>query len=77
MSALEGRRQQAREAAQDAAPGSGTVADAVEAAIETATRVRLTPEIEDSAQAARTDPRATASDVARAVLRAAGFEVEG
>ncbi len=80
---LEERRQRAREAGQDALPpvsdGEWSIRyseDAIEAAIETATRVQITDEIEDSVQAARTDVRASAADVARAALRAAGFEVE-
>lgn len=83
---LESRQQRARQAFWDElmAPQPGRIASpedtqvALESAIETATRVRITPEIEDAAQNAF--PVFTSGDEARfmltAAFRAAGFEVE-
>lgn len=86
MSELEDRRQQAREAAQDEHGQSeyygAEAANAVEAAIETATRVRITPEILAAARLAaegswteEPGPRQVAR--LRAAFEAAGLEVEG
>lgn len=77
MSALDERRQRAREAAYDApnGPASGDI----EPAIETATRVRITPEI-ITATLRSVDASPTAAPRYRiavtAAFRAAGFEVE-
>ncbi len=74
MSELEDRRQRAREAFYDRGYDEF---QAVEAAIETATRVRITPEI----LAACHEPSgyllpAYIRDILRAAFEAAGFEVE-
>lgn len=74
----EERRQRAREAFHDASPAMGgdiidQVHGAAESAIETAIRVKLTPEIIEAAGAMRFAPGAA---TATAVLQAAGFEVE-
>lgn len=84
--ALADRRQRAREAAYDAAPGNGTVRDATEAAIDTATRVQITPGLVAAAREIATeqmhDPQAPTDPAERwkviltAAFRAAGFEVE-
>jgi hypothetical protein len=85
MSALEDRRQAAREAAHDEIGDGCTLRSdayrAIESAIETATRVRITPEIMNafnmeaikSYEEAGGDPDAAGL---RAAFLAAGFEVE-
>lgn len=72
---LNDRRQRAREAAYDEFGGVDVLtADALQAAIETATRVRITPEIAAAANAPA--PMHDGGTFrARAVLLAAGFEV--
>lgn len=77
------RRQRAREAYYDSTAGSGGQegsAIALEDAIETATRVRITPEIEAAYVAAAygVHDQVTAAIVPglAAAFRAAGFEVE-
>ncbi len=79
MSALEERRQRAREAAQDAAPGNGTVVDAAEAAIEAATRVRITRGAIEAARVAGDFELDRLNQVDAALIAALaelGFEVE-
>jgi hypothetical protein len=91
MSALEDRRQAAREAGWDVTVGwsQESTAYALDAAVETATRVRITPEIIEAYRDARADlnreqiqgrPPATPDTLTRAGIRAAfaaaGFEVE-
>jgi predicted deacylase len=77
MSALGDRRRRAREAYRDTREGAEV--PAVEVAIETATRVRITPEI---VGAARWTPGIAAVDehdtyrMLAAAFRAAGFEIE-
>jgi len=83
MSELEDRRQRAREAGLDGIADptkySMTVAKAVNAAIETATRVRITPEMIDVATqkpGAGRGPTMTMRERLERALTAAGFEVE-
>ncbi|MFA9272612.1 MAG: hypothetical protein ACEQSX_18045 [Baekduiaceae bacterium] len=72
MSEIEDRRQRAREAYWDS--GSGRISgDQVGDAIETATRVRITPEI---VAAVHRPDLLTDEDALRAAFTAAGFEVE-
>lgn len=88
---LTDRRQRAREAAQDVEAGNfddpQSGVRAVEAAIETATRVRVTPEIIEAARAgwlaASTDRASWTEEPGprqygrlKAAFEAAGFEVE-
>ncbi len=81
MSELEDRRQRAREAAHDMPIGSGP--QRIDAAIETATRVQITPEMLAEARHAWSeaegswvdDPGPREIARAKALLRAAGFEV--
>jgi len=74
--ALDDRRQRAREAWHDEFETPGTLAErgarAVEAAIETATRVKITPEILRSASKGWP----VIDEIVKAAFRAAGFEVE-
>jgi hypothetical protein len=77
------RRQRAREAGLDAIDGGGQLpaGDVLEAAIETATRVRITPEVEralyeELAAATPGEHHAAARAGLAAAFRAAGFEVE-
>lgn len=72
------RRQRAREAYWDArTDGNGMIApDAVAEAIETATRVKLTPEVAEAFLAAPGDDPDDIWGPLRAAFRAAGFEVE-
>jgi hypothetical protein len=83
--ALDERRQRAREVFLDEiAPGSQyarNAARAIDEAIETATRVRVTREVEDAAEAAAGDTihdydGAEMRRIIEAAFRAAGFEVE-
>ena len=79
MSALDDRRQRAREAGWDAIVDVGA-REALETAIETATRVRITGEMRVEARAA-VGPRAFMTAEAldallAAAFQAAGFEVE-
>jgi hypothetical protein len=88
VSELADRRQRAREAFHDTFAGEySTTADALDATIETATRVRVTPEVLAAFGAARRVPSKTSRPIggtphARriagliAAFRAAGFEVE-
>lgn len=72
MSAVDDRRQRAREAGWDAADlRDHTEVPNIETAIETATRVKITPEIQAAIYGHETDEEALA-----AAFRAAGFEVE-
>lgn len=79
---LADRRQRAREAALDGIADptnySMTVSKAVDAAIETATRVRVTPEIIEAAQGEwpQMTPAGWLGTAIEAAFRAAGFEVE-
>lgn len=74
MSALEERRQRAREAGWDAAsPDDYTEIPDIDVAIETATRVRITDEVMTAF--ARTPGQL--EDALAAAFRAAGFIVEG
>jgi hypothetical protein len=76
MSALEDRRQAAREAYHDAPGGHATYPETrLDIAIETATRVRITPEIIDAATRAARGSW-TLGRAVRAAFEAAGFEVE-
>jgi len=70
VSALDDRRQQAREAGWDAIVDVGA-REALETAIETATRVRITQEMIDAYSA-----ESNIDDGLAAALRTAGFEVE-
>lgn len=78
---IEARRQRAREAAYDEVPPIGIRAgsadrlfrDGVEAAIETATRVKITPEIVEAAELSEDYAYV---DMIVAAFKAAGFEVE-
>lgn len=80
LSALDERRQRAREAALDTS--GGVLFDGIDEAIETATRVKITPEIIEAARlgwaSARgnwdSEPRETSRLIA--AFRTAGFEVE-
>ena len=79
MTELDDRRQRALEAGQDAVGmfDQNPAGDVLEAAIETATRVRITPEI----IAACHEPSgyllpAYIRDILKAAFEAAGFEVE-
>lgn len=72
MSALDDRRQAALEAGEDADPSLVYTYKSIEVAIETATRVRITPEI----LGATGLPPLAAYAVVHAAFRAAGFEVE-
>jgi hypothetical protein len=79
-SPLAERRQRAREAFHDASPVMDSdiidqVHGAAEEAIETATRVRVTPEIIQAFVEAPDDPEDIAGPI-EAAFRAAGFEVE-
>jgi hypothetical protein len=71
------RRQRAREAFWD---GRQTVEDGIEAVIETATRVQITPEMGEvyrvGLRQQLTEQRPSDDLVLRAALEAAGFEVE-
>lgn len=76
---LEERRQRAREAGWDAydPSRSGAVLASVNAAIETATRVQVTPEVMAATRDAFEDHYGgSVKPIIEAVLRAAGFEVE-
>ncbi len=73
MSALEERRQRAREAYYDA-DGYDDDMHAAEAAIETATRVKITPEIMRAAE--RVSLFSVSVEGIIAAFEAAGFEVE-
>lgn len=83
---LADRRQRAREAFYDSAGDVNNPADPLEAAIETATRVQITPEIVATTRQVATeqmhDPQAPTDPAERwkviltAAFRAAGFEVE-
>lgn len=83
MSELEGRRQRAREAGLDAQvvsavfPASALVR-ILDTAIETATRVRITPQITLAALDVMDgwDPAGNLGETLAAAFRAAGFEVE-
>lgn len=76
MSEIEDRRQRAREAAHDVNGDPCEVdAQALDAAIETATQVKITPEIFEAAYLARhASDRSDATGLI-AAFRAAGFEV--
>lgn len=79
MSELTDRRQRARETGLDLVTAGGfspgvLTSAGIEAAIETATRVRITPEIMNAAKP--TVPWLTEKDRLTAAFRAAGFEVE-
>lgn len=77
MSALEERRQRAREAFWDESAGMMTGAKAgLEQAIETATRVKITPEVMRAA-CRENAPGPVGVESIRAALTALGFEVEG
>jgi len=78
VAALAARRQIAREAAWDDAVSQSTQIPDVEAAIETATRVRVTDEIVEAAQHAFPVLRdiAEGKRMLEAAFAAAGFEVE-
>ena len=72
MSALDDRRQTAREAGLDGISRFISLCPDMEAAIETATRVRITPEL-----LATMDPAIGNRETRlRAAFEAAGFEVE-
>ena len=76
MSALEERRQRAREAFYDAyADGTFVEVRGVEECIETATRVQITDEVLIAAIKARREAPDT-EGIIRAAFLAAGFEVE-
>lgn len=72
MSALDDRRQSAREAYHDEA---GFTREPIEVAIETATRVRIDHDVMVAFLTAPDDPDDIAGPLA-AAFRAAGFEVE-
>lgn len=72
MSALDDRRQSAREAFRDA---NEMLADPIDEAIETATRVRINHDVMVAFLTAPDDPDDIAGPLASA-FRAAGFEVE-
>lgn len=78
MSELDDRRQRAREAGLDAL--GGALFDGIDEAIETATRVQVTPGIEAAAYDAIDRSPYVSPEYVRpmieAALRAAGFEVE-
>lgn len=84
--ALADRRQRAREAAHDAATSAAPMYEllaAVDAAVETATRVQVTPEIVDAAYRALGDaapayfpPERHMRTAVAAAFAAAGFEIE-
>lgn len=74
MTAVDDRRQAAREAGQDTASVSAVAVNAIDAAIETATRVQITSEI--IAAAKPTVPWLTEKERLARAFRAAGFEVE-
>jgi hypothetical protein len=75
--ALNDRRQRAREAGQDARSGQWSTTQAIEQAIETATRVRIDREIEWAARGAFEDHYGgSVRPIIVAAFRAAGFEVE-
>lgn len=78
MSELADRRQRAREAFWDTSGGLMSGArDGVEECIETATRVRITPEIEQAARGAFEDRYGgSVRPIIEAAFEAAGFEVE-
>lgn len=77
MSALDDRRQAAREAAQDSADVTQSWAlGAIEVAIETATRVRITREAVRAAVKVAEDPFSGMTRVIAAALAELGFEVE-
>jgi len=78
MGALEDRRQNAREAGWDATArwSRESTHAAIEAAIETATRVRITPEIILAADGVSVlGGLGSTAEVLRRVFTAAGFEV--
>ncbi|MFA9272613.1 MAG: hypothetical protein ACEQSX_18050 [Baekduiaceae bacterium] len=78
MSEIEDRRQRAREAAHDAWNNTVSPRQAVELAIETATRVQITPEAIEAFDVERngsTDAGNIPAGLA-AALAALGFEVE-
>lgn len=79
-SPLDERRQRAREAFWDAVVDVGA-REAAEAAIETATRVRITREIREACVQATgygyDIPPSAYDDIIRTAFSAAGFEVEG
>jgi hypothetical protein len=75
MSALDDRRQQAREAAHDGLDlPEIAVRQAIDDAIETATRVQVTPEIIAAARMAG-ETSWSMTEIVSAAFRAAGFEV--
>ena len=74
MTELDDRRQQAREAFYDTLQ-DGRV-DSFNEAIETATRVRITPEIAEAFLTAPGDDPEDIWEPLRVAFRAAGFEVE-
>lgn len=86
VSALDGRRQRAREAGQDRydpdRDGGAIFAACLDDAIETATRVQITPEVLAAARAAWRAARGSWTEDpgprewVAAAFRAAGFEVE-
>lgn len=76
MSEIDDRRQRAREAAYDAmAIGDSVEARAIEAAIETATRVKITREMIQILQILANGGASDVQDL-RDIFTAAGFEVE-
>lgn len=75
VSALLDRRQRAREAYWDDMRGRSLRTEGIEAAIETATRVKVTPEIIEAARAAGEETWSM-SEIIAAAFRTAGFEVE-
>lgn len=79
MKELEERRQRAREAGQDAWDQEAPVPEVIEAAIETAIRMKITPEVVEAAQAnwPQMTPNGWLEQALERAFRAAGFEVEG
>jgi hypothetical protein len=80
MTSLDDRRQSAREAAHDAATGNTSQyyrdRAALAAAIEAATRVKITPEVIDAFIRSPEDyEHGDVANPLRAAFRAAGFEV--
>jgi hypothetical protein len=82
--ALAERRERAKDAYHDELSGgsieSGSdpvdvFAEAIDAAIETATRVEITPEVVAAFRDARRDPASRTPDGLKAAFEAAGFEV--